>query len=251
MDWIAVRLMSMLPSTRRTWKAATVRIAQNAETINRLPSALRPNTEMLNHAEFHRVALPGGAGSAGGSGPYVAWVSPMESRKGPELAVRALAATPSPIRMVMAGDGPERGRIEGLVRDLGVDDRVDFVGMVPHRRALEIIQGAEVAIFTGMREEGGLALAEALLLGTPVVVLANGGADAIARAASDPQDVVRVEPRSTDETVTMMAAALVDHVKRQQDRPKRERAPLIDQTASVDRLQHLVRAAAEADADAP
>jgi glycosyltransferase involved in cell wall biosynthesis len=202
---------------------------------------------VLNHAEFHRVAVPEVAASTEPANRYVAWVSPMESRKGPELAVRALAAAPEPIKMVMAGDGPERRRMEALALDLGVADRIDFVGMVPHRRALEIIQGAEVAIFSGMREEGGLALAEALLLGTPVVVLANGGADAIARAVIDPQSVIRVEPRGTDETVAMMTAALVEQVGNQQNRPKRERIPLIDQAASVDALQQLVRVAVKAD----
>jgi glycosyltransferase involved in cell wall biosynthesis len=174
----------------------------------------------------------------------------MESRKGPELAVRALAATPRPIRMVMAGDGPERNRMESLVRDLGVSDRVDFLGLVPHRRALEIIEGAEVAMFTGMREEGGLALAEALLLGTPVVVLANGGADAIARAATDPGAVVRIQPRNADETVAMMAAGLTDQFNSQHGRPKHLRTPLIDQAASVDALRQLVRTAVEADREA-
>jgi len=243
-DWLAVRLMSLLGSTRRTWRAATVRIAQNRQTVSRLPSGLRATTVVLNHAEFHRVPRPELLPPEEVPEPYVAWVSPMESRKGPELAVRAIAAASSSMRMVMAGDGPERARMEALAQDLGVANRITFLGMVPHHRALEVIRNADVAVFTGLREEGGLALAEALLMGTPVVVLANGGADAIAQAATRPDLVARIEPGSTKNTVTAMARALDVCFERERGQPKDARSPLLDQKGSVETLRGLVNDAA-------
>lgn len=239
-DWIAVRVMSLLRSTRRTWHSADVRIVQNAQTLQRLPSDLRAETVVMNHAEFHRVSVSDGVEAPARSGGYVAWVSPMESRKGPELAVRALAETPNDTKMIMAGDGPERPRIEALARSVGVADRIDFVGLVPHPEALAIIRDADVAMFTGMREEGGLALAEAMLFGTPVVVLANGGADALARAATDPQRVERVQPRGMARTVASMAAALETQLERGRTEPGQVRSPLIDQKDAVEKLQELV-----------
>ena len=147
----------------------------------------------------------------------------------------------------MAGDGPERTRMESLARDLGVAKRITFLGMVPHHRALEVIRNADVAVFTGLREEGGLALAEALLMGTPVVVLANGGADAIAQAATRPDLVARIEPRSTKATVAAMARALDVFFERERGQPKGARRPLLDQKGSVEALRGLVNDAAFGD----
>ena len=76
-------------------------------------------------------------------------------------------------------------RIEELATRLGVDDRMEFTGRVDHETALETLANATVAVFTGLREEGGLALAEAMVLGTPVVVLENGGAATIASTEAD------------------------------------------------------------------
>jgi glycosyltransferase involved in cell wall biosynthesis len=145
--------------------------------------------------------------------------------------------------MVMAGDGPERARMEALAQNLGVAERITFLGMVPHDRALEVIRNADVAVFTGMREEGGLALAEALLMGTPVVVLANGGADAIAQAATRPDLVSRIEPASTKTTVAAMARALDVSMEREQGHQKAARGPLLDQEGSVEALRSLVNQA--------
>jgi glycosyltransferase involved in cell wall biosynthesis len=242
-DWFAVRVMSLLPATRRTWRTATIRIAQNDETVQRLPSGLRVGTTVLNHAMFHDVSVAAASHDERPTKRYVAWVSPMESRKGPELAVRALAMTSSDIEMVMAGDGPQRRRIEDVARELGVEDRISFEGMVPHDRALEIIQQADVALFTGLREEGGLALAEAMLLGTPVVVLANGGAAAIARASTDPERVSLIAPKRSSATAKAMAAAIERQMEQERTRPAGARRPLIDRAAAIEELERLVRAA--------
>ena len=141
---------------------------------------------------------------------------------------------------------PERRRIESLIRELGLSDRVEMVGMVPHERALEIIATASVAVFTGMREEGGLALAEAMLLGTPVVVLSNGGAAAIASAATDPSKVSLVEPAGPRSTADRMAAAIDHQLSSDRSIPGMSRLPLIDQDAANERLETLVQAAVSA-----
>lgn len=242
-DWLAVRLMSLLPGTRRTWREAGMRIAQNEETVRRLPRDLQSGTAVLSHAVFHEVPVRDAVKRPEVAGNYVAWVSAMESRKGPELAVRALAVTSPGIEMIMAGDGPERPRLEDLARELGISDRIRFEGRVSHDRALEIIGDGTVALFTGMREEGGLALAEAMLLGTPVVVLANGGAATIARSSTDPSRVSMIAPTGVSSTIAAIATALEHQIAREQDGVFRERSSLLDQDAAVRELEVLVRSA--------
>lgn len=50
--------------------------------------------------------------------------------KGFDVLLRAFARV-GEARLVIAGDGPERGRLEGLARELGVAGRVEFTGAIP------------------------------------------------------------------------------------------------------------------------
>jgi len=177
-------------------------------------------------------------------------VSPMQSRKGPELAVRAFAATSRDTEMVMVGDGPERSRIEGIVRSLGLADRITFTGHVSHDEALEIVGRATVALFTGLREEGGLALTEAMMLGTPVVVLANGGAATIARAAVDADSVDLIQPSTLSGTIAAMGRAIERHMKRAIVDPA-DRTPLLDREAAIRQLEVIISQAIDAGSSSP
>ncbi len=239
LDWFAVRTMARLPSTHHTWIRATRAIVQNEATAECLPASVRDHAARFNHAMLHDVVLPDAIETVA-SDEYVAWVSPMESRKGPELVVRALARTRPDIHMVMAGDGPERARIETIAETLGVTDRITFVGQVPHDQALEIISGAAVSVFTGLREEGGLALTEAMILGTPLVVLGNGGAETIARSSVDRERVSVVDPAGLHETIAGVARAIEHQIDAGRSTANRPRTPLIDQEAAVEELSSLV-----------
>jgi glycosyltransferase involved in cell wall biosynthesis len=63
-----------------------------------------------------------------------------------------------------------------------------------------MLRGSAAVVFTGLREEGGLALAEAMLCGAPVMVLGNGGARTIAAAGTDATRVALIEPSGPNET---------------------------------------------------
>jgi hypothetical protein len=204
LDLTLVSLLSCLPATRRTWLNATVRLVQNEATLQRLPKQIRPSTRILNHAFFAEVPPITRSKQDG----ECLFVGSLSSRKGPRLALRALAYAAPGIRLTFLGDGNERPALERLARRLGLVDRVVFEGQVSRSEALKRMAGAAAVIFTGLREEGGIALAEALLLGVPVVVLAHGGAGAIAAAASDPTRVALVPPGTVAETARGLGEAL-------------------------------------------
>ncbi len=73
------------------------------------------------------------------------------------------------------GDGPERGGLEARAAALGLASRVTFLGAVPPDRVAETLRHADVFAFPARHEGFGLAAAEALVLGVPVVVLDDGG----------------------------------------------------------------------------
>lgn len=204
LDALSVRTLARLPATRRTWRASTVRLLQNESTAKRLPRGLRGSSIVLNHALLVEPPCIHDATA----GREIVALGVLESRKGFSLVIRALAFTPTDVVLTLVGDGPERRRLERLAQRLHVADRVNFVGWVAHDDAMRMLSSAAATVFAGLREEGGLALAEAMLIGVPVIVLANGGAATIAAQAVDKTRVALIEPGPVDSTARRMAEAM-------------------------------------------
>ena len=202
LDLVAVRLFSLAPSTRRTWRKAAVRIAQSDETRRRLGRPRRADI-LLNHVMFTEVDR-----EAKPRQDFMLFLSSFETRKGVRLAVRGLAEADPTVHMVVVGDGPERGALEVLVRDLGLADRVDLRGWLPYPEAMDLLDRAGAVVFAGVREEGGTALAEAMQRGAPVIVFANGGDKTVAEAAIDASRVRLIQPGSRDEIAKQFGAAM-------------------------------------------
>ena len=88
-----------------------------------------------------------------------------------DLAIAALRCTArsSPILKII-GDGPDRPRLEALVRDLGLNERVRFLGrLASPDEVWREIAGARVAVQPSSREGFGMFPLEALACGTPVI----------------------------------------------------------------------------------
>jgi N-acetyl-alpha-D-glucosaminyl L-malate synthase BshA len=79
----------------------------------------------------------------------------------------------TPARLVMVGDGPERGPAEMLARELGVDKQVTFLGKQDHVERL--IPRHHVLLMPSEMEAFGLAALEAMACGVPPVGTRIGG----------------------------------------------------------------------------
>ncbi|HEX5759489.1 MAG TPA: glycosyltransferase family 4 protein [Thermoanaerobaculia bacterium] len=85
-------------------------------------------------------------------------------------AVRRLAETVPGELLAVFGEGPERGRLEALARELGIADRVDFRGHVETSEEVwRAMGGARIAVQPSEREGFGLFPLEAMAAGLPVV----------------------------------------------------------------------------------
>jgi glycosyltransferase involved in cell wall biosynthesis len=110
--------------------------------------------------------------STGESGPVVGAVGRLSPEKGMDVFLVAVARLQG-TRAVLAGDGPERENLEQLAHQLGIAPLVTFAGWVeppwPNRLAPDVL------VVPSRREGFGLAAAEALTAGIPVVASAVGG----------------------------------------------------------------------------
>ena len=100
--------------------------------------------------------------------PTLVSVGHLIERKGHHHAIGALAHLPG-WRLLVVGDGPERGRLEALAAKLGVADRVRLLGARPHGALAKIYGAADVLILASSREGWANVLLEAMACGTPVV----------------------------------------------------------------------------------
>lgn len=70
---------------------------------------------------------------------------------------------------LIVGDGPHKGKLEALVRQLGIEEQVVFAGMIAHEHMNAIYQSADVFVGASISETQGLTYYEAMMNGLPIV----------------------------------------------------------------------------------
>lgn len=99
----------------------------------------------------------------------VAFVGSLTPIKGPDVLLEAWARVARPGRVLLvAGDGPERARLEAQAARLGVAGSVRFLGFVPATRS-GVLAAADVLALPSRSESFPLTLLEAGLAGVPIV----------------------------------------------------------------------------------
>lgn len=96
----------------------------------------------------------------------------LHRNKGFDVALRALALLPR-AHLSIAGEGPERAALEALARDLGVADRVAFLGW--RRDVGALLAGSDIFVCSSRHEPLGNIVLEAWSAARPVVAAAAQG----------------------------------------------------------------------------
>ena len=89
------------------------------------------------------------------------------------VRIFARIAAETPARLVFIGDGPERGHTRKVAADLGVDDRVVYLGK--QESVADILACADLFLLPSDNEAFGLVALEAMACGVPVVGSRVGG----------------------------------------------------------------------------
>ncbi|CAB4956336.1 unannotated protein [freshwater metagenome] len=115
-----------------------------------------------------RLGLPAGARLVGS-------LRRLIPRMGLDLAIEAIASRPDDI-LVIAGDGPERVPLAGLAANIGVSDRVKFLGRLDQDQVPDFYRAMDIVVVPSRSLEGfGLVVLEAMACGTPVIAARCGG----------------------------------------------------------------------------
>jgi len=146
-------------------RCVDVFLAPSEFARNKLTAAGFPASriEVLPHFQ----ALPGEEQLAGDDG-YVLYFGRLSPEKGAYELLRAMVQLPH-IPLVIAGDGPERPRLEALARELNLK-QVLFAGMVHGEKLQKLIAGCSFSIFPSHAYETlGKSILESYVWGRPVI----------------------------------------------------------------------------------
>ncbi len=121
--------------------------------------------------------------------------------------VRTFAKTLEQVRatLLLVGDGPESSSIYHLVKDLGIEDSVIFLG---NQESLqEIFSVADVFLLLSDKESFGLVLLEAMACGVPCIGTSIGG---IPEVIEDGENGFLVPPEDINTTKERLVKLLTD-----------------------------------------
>jgi len=106
---------------------------------------------------------------------YIFVPSRLEALKRQDLLLRAIAKARSPIAAMIAGDGGCRGELERLANQLGIEDRVRFLGRVKLDEMLAWYANSLAVYFGPHEEDYGFVTLEAMLSSKPVLTCTDSG----------------------------------------------------------------------------
>jgi len=174
-------------------------------------------------ADVEPIGLgPGGPGPGGpgpGDGPLadraqgapleVVCTSSLWEGKGQDVLLRALALCPQEVRVTFAGGGTQewRARLEALVRELGLAERVRFAGRLERAELLSLLARSHVLAMPSVwGEPFGLATLEGMARGLAVVVSDAGASPEIVRDREDGLVVAAGDPSALAQALGSLAS---------------------------------------------
>ncbi|MEM1212104.1 MAG: glycosyltransferase family 4 protein [Planctomycetota bacterium] len=115
--------------------------------------------------------------------PTAVCVSRLEKEKGVQVLIEAFGQAAGKVpaaRLVIAGDGSMRGELEARVAELGLSERVTFLGRVGREQQTELFKAAWVQVAPSLwREPFGIVAVEAAFRGTAAIVTGGGLAEIV------------------------------------------------------------------------
>jgi len=122
-------------------------------------------------------------------------------------AMPSLLASHPETRLVVAGDGDDRPRLEAAAAAHGLADRVLFAGFVGEATLAELYRRAAAFVMPSRGDGFGLVYLEAMRAGLPVVAARGGAAEEV---VADGTTGLLVDPASPEELTAALSRLLAD-----------------------------------------
>lgn len=222
-EWIktaAIKVITCLPSCRMFYRKPAWVFATTQQTRDEMVKLGVSNISILHQSGIDPELIPEFKATDSITEKHndkliAITASRLIAWKAVDLAIAAahLASTKIPIELLILQDGPERLRLQKLSSQLGMNDKVRFLGKLnSHALVQQKIAEADVMIHPALHEAFGQACLESLSLGTPLICLDWAGPGLIV----DDKCAIAVKPATRDATINDIADALIKiHLEKQ------------------------------------
>jgi teichuronic acid biosynthesis glycosyltransferase TuaC len=156
--------------------------------------------------------------------------------KGHDLVIGALPLLPG-VGLLIAGSGVELARLRALARELGVEQRVRFLGAVPQPELPRYYGAADALVLASSREGWANVLLESMACGTPVVASRVWGTPEV---VATPAAGVLMRERSRQGVADAVDALRADYPEHDDTRRYAERFSWDSTTAGQLKLFHAI-----------
>jgi len=127
----------------------------------------------VNLTNYHKAL------ESDGTRKGILYVGRLEKRKGTRYLIEAFAflhESMPDVRLTIAGDGPDRQKLEQYVKELEISEYVDFLGFIEDDLKQKLLRQASLFVSPALYGESfGIVLIEAMASGTPVIGGYNPG----------------------------------------------------------------------------
>ena len=182
-----------------------------------------------------------------GGGRLLLFVGRLERLKGVEVAIRALGLLRDrrhdDVRLLILGEDSHEGeesekeRLKAIASEVGVRDRVDFVGSVAHHELPYFYAAADVCVMPSYSESFGLVALEAQACGCPVVASGVSGLRSVVRDEVSGYLIDEHDPAGYAERIGRLLEN--SELAQQMGRRGRLLAQRFSWTRTADRLEEL------------
>lgn len=113
-------------------------------------------------------------------------------------------------KLVIAGDGVEKAKCEDLAKKAGIQNSVEFLGMIPNDKIADVFARGKIFVSPSRNEPFGIVVLEAMAMGVPVIVTQSGGVEEI---VEDNRYGYKVPVENPEELAKKMIELLQDNSK--------------------------------------
>ena len=208
-DNISTWMFSRTRSTRRSRKSVDLLVlALDNPSVRKIRAKRNAMTEVFIQTtlvDVPPVTIPSERDDC------LYFTSPIRSQKGPLLAITAAARNPR-VRLVIAppAKGQMRAEAEQIVREYGAESRITFVDGLSRPEMLRRLSNSKGFVHSALSDVASMALAEALVVGVPVVALDVLGARTMKSYMTEPEFMPLVEVHDPEQVITDLGRRMVE-----------------------------------------
>lgn len=204
-----------------TMRAGLRRVLRHADAVTACSAYVLESLATLGAIRTDAIVIPNGVNPADFASmkkqpserPYVLAVGRLVEQKGFDVLIEAIASPAAPdLDLVIAGEGPARRKLTARAYELGISERIRFVGAVDRYAVADLLARADVFAFPSRGEPFGIALLEAMAASVPSVATRAGG---VTEFAEDGANVLLVEPDNPGALAQALARVTSDTALRE------------------------------------